>query len=179
MSQNEIFFKKKQITNNDVELIFHRNYTWIYDTGPSPVVRYILLGCKNLEELDWKFLDISGDGITISTIRQGSHYILQMTDVAGDQFKVKCKRIIHEDKTYDNDDLTDLLKEANRKLDDDAVLISKLRDKIERICHYLEKELNGNVQRLKQADWLVNEKKQFLQRQNTLIQNVLSQIKQA
>jgi len=177
MIQNELFFKRKKTINTDVELIFHRDYTWNYNNALLPVVRYILPGCKNIDGLNWELLTADIDGVIISSFSIGDRYVFQTTDIGGNKFEVNCERIIQEEKTYDIEDLTDLIKETCRQLDGETAHIKKLQDKIQDITLHLEKELNSNSRKLNQADWLTGDKKQFIQGQNTIIEYVLNRLK--
>jgi hypothetical protein len=82
MTQNELFFKKKSIVGNDIELIFHRDFTWIHNTDPLPVVRYNLLDCKNIEALDWASFDPDNDGVIVTLIPNGALHVFQTTDMS-------------------------------------------------------------------------------------------------
>ena len=143
-----------------------------------PVVRYVLLGCKNIEALNWGLLDLDIDGVIISSFNAGDHYVFQTTDMGGSQFEVTCERIIQEEKAYEVDDLTDLIKETIRQLDDETGRTNKLHDKIQGISLYLEKGLESNSRKLNQAKWLTGKKKQFLHGQNTIIEFILNDIRQ-
>ncbi len=139
MTNDALFFKKKQITEAEVELTFHRDYTWIYNPAPFPVVKYLLIGCKNIEALNWDSMDTHLDGVIIALIDNGDHSIFQTTDRGGNQFEVKCERLVEEEKAYETEDLTDLLKEANRQLDNETTLVNRLQEMINALCHFLEK----------------------------------------
>ncbi|HXB91335.1 MAG TPA: hypothetical protein VNU72_03565 [Puia sp.] len=177
MAQNELFLKNREIIGNEIELIFHRDYTWIHSTEPLPVVKYRLVGCKNMEALDWALLDLYNDGVVVTSIPNGSLYLFQTTDMGGVKFEIQCERIIQEESAYSTDDLTEFLKDAKRQLDNEAIFVNRLQETINALSHFLEKELEINNRKLDQADWLTEAKKQFLHGQNMIIEHLLDQIK--
>jgi hypothetical protein len=177
INDDELFFKRKEITNSNIELTFHRVYPWIFNTSIFPVVKYTLLNCENIKSLDWELLDIHDDGVVISTINFGDLYIFHTTDIGGREFQVTCERVIREERNYDVGDLTDLINEINRQHDAEIGFFKRLQSKIDDVRYYLEKELDTNNLKLGQADWLSEEKKHFLEGQNSIIDFVLSSFK--
>jgi hypothetical protein len=177
MNQDELFFKSKEITGANIELIFHRDYPWIFNASIFPVVKYTLLNCQNIESLDWESLDIHHDGVVISTNNLGDLYIFHTTDIGGREFEVTCERVIREERNYDVEDLTDLINEISSQHDGETAFFKRLQSKIEDVRLCLEKELDTNNRKLGQADWLSEEKKQFLKGQNSIIEVVLNSFK--
>lgn len=142
---------------------------YIHNAEPLPVVKYKLLDCQNIEALDWTLLDPHNDGVIVTLIPNGSRQIFQTADMSGIQFEIKCEKVIQENNAYSPEDLTDLLKENERQLDSYAILVKRLNDKVKGISNFLEKELDSNLRKLKGANWLTEDKKQFLHGQIAII----------
>jgi len=178
MDDQVLFIKKRAIVKNDVELTFHKDYIWIYNNGKFPVAIYKLIGCRDIDKVEWDYMDAFNDGIIATAVQETDHFIFEAVDLGGREFRVECNEVIRSDREYEKEDLIDLLKESQRQIERTGDLTKKLKTQIEDLRHYLEKELDINKRKADQAAWLPEDKKQFILGQNALIERVLERLTQ-
>jgi hypothetical protein len=61
MDTETLFYKEHIVSGNNVEIIFHKDYTYIFnETDSFPVVKFSLINCKNLSDIEFnEFEDLS------------------------------------------------------------------------------------------------------------------------
>ncbi len=57
MTEETLIFKDKKITEDDLEIIFHKDFTYIYNETEFPIVYYKLTKCKHLDKVDFENMD--------------------------------------------------------------------------------------------------------------------------
>ena len=154
-----LFFKDKIIHGNNVELIFHKDYTHIYNNEAFPVVKYTLLNCEDLA----KNLDYYNDGLLIETRPESNYSVFEAKDMGGHIFKIACEQIIKEELEYGKQDYIDLLKEIIKQSDEEHEVTSKYHHQLQMLKAQLEKDIGVNERKLQQADWISSEKRKFLE----------------
>lgn len=176
MDEPLLFFKDKIIRGNDLEILFHKDFVWIYDETPMPVVVYTLSNCKNLTKVDFTNIDLYNDGITIEIRQQSNQYIFETSDMGNVKITIACDKIDKHEQEYRKEDYIDLLKEFQRQRDDEYETVKILNDRTEDLKKYLERELDISVRKRNQADWLNEDKKHFIEGQQDILKKVIEVI---
>lgn len=172
MTDQPLFFKRKNIEKNDAELTFYKECPWLYNREPLPVVKYRLLGCRDIQLVEWDSMDVFNDGVLVETIENGEHFIFQTTDLGGYQVQIACAQIIREDGDYSREDLMDLIEEVLKQREADEKVTASIREKTEELRRFLVHELDIVDRKMTQAEWLSQDKKQFLYGQRDILQKV-------
>jgi hypothetical protein len=163
MENDALFFKDKIIRGNDVEIIFHKDYTHIYNIETFPVVRYTLINCKDLASKNFDEIDYHNDGLFIESREENNCCVFEATDLGGDVFTIICDKIIKKELEYSKQDYVDLIKEIIKQRDDECEVVNNYYHQLGKLKSFLEKEIDINERKQNQADWLQNEKKKFLE----------------
>ena len=93
MANDTLFLKDRIIRGNDLELTFHKDYYWIYNDEPLPVVKYTLANCKNLDSVDLDSIDCYNDGLIIDTRQEGNLSVFETTDLEDFKVNIVCDKI--------------------------------------------------------------------------------------
>jgi hypothetical protein len=173
MENDKLFFKDKIIQENDVEIIFHKDYTHIYNIETFPVVKYTLINCKDLAAKNFNDIDCHNDGLLVKTRGENNQYAFEAIDMGGNVLKIICDKIIKQDLEYRKQDYVDILKEIIKQRDDEYDVVNKYYHKVENLKSFLEKEIDINERKLNQAGWLTDEKKKFLEGEQSSFRRVL------
>src|SRR6187402_1264095 len=108
MMTETLILKDKIIRNDDLELIFHKGYSWIYTQEPFPVLKYTLTNCKNLAVIDLDSIDYYKDGLIVDTKREDNQFVFETTDMGNVKVKIICEKIEKEEREYNTLDFVDL-----------------------------------------------------------------------
>jgi len=176
MTEETLIFKDKIVTGNNLEIIFHRDFTYMYNEAEFPVVRYRLTNCENLDKVDFEKIDYYNDGVTIKQKENSSGQIFTTTDMHGITVTIECERIEFENKEYDKADLIDIIKDLQRQVDEYHDRQAGLEKQKEQIKSYLTKEIETTDIKLNQADWLTDQKKQFFTGHLTTLRKIMELI---
>jgi hypothetical protein len=172
MPDQPLFFKRKHINENDAELTFYKECTWIYSPDPLPVVNYKLVDCRNIQIVEWDTMDEFNDGVIVESLDSDEHFIFQTTDLGGHQVKIECAQIIREDSEYTIEDLIDLTDESEKHRDAEAIVTARLRDKAEELKRFIVHELDIVERKVTQAEWLSEDKRNYLFGQRDALQKI-------
>jgi hypothetical protein len=176
MTDEILIFKDKQITGDDLEITFHTDFTYNYNESEFPVVWFKLSKCKHLDKVDFKELDYYNDGITVDLKKNDSGEVFTATDMGGITVTIECEKIYYEKREYRKKDLIDIIKNLQRQVDDNHGREDKLVTQREVIRTYLTKEIETTNIKLTQADWLTEQKKQFLNGHLTTLRKMIELI---
>ncbi|MFP5042911.1 hypothetical protein [Parasediminibacterium sp. JCM 36343] len=177
MNEQLLFFKDKIIHGNDLEIIFHKDFVWIYDDKPMPVVIYSLTNCKDLAKVDFTYIDVHNDGIIVETRQQNNQSFFETSDMGNVKVTIVCDKIVKREQDYRKEDFIDLLKEFQKQRDDEYETVKMLSDRVEDLKKFLDRELNISERKRNQADWLSEDKKHFLEGQQEILKKVIEVIK--
>lgn len=174
MDTESLFYKEHSVRNNDVEIIFHKDYTYIFnETTPFPVVKFTLINCRNLLDIQFESIDYYNDGINLDITKEIEQTIFCTTDMGGIEIKISCDKVIREDFQYRQSDLIDFIKATKKESDDNDERANMLNNRIVSLTDTLEHDLDIIQRKLEQANWLTTNKKQFLEGQKNIIRQVL------
>lgn len=176
MTDETLIFKDKKITGDDLEIIFHKDFTYIYNESEFPVVCYKLTKCKHLDKVDFDNIDHYNDGVTIDIKKNGSGTTFTTTDMGGVAMTIECEKVDSEKREYEKRDLIDIIKDLQRQVDDYHDRENKHSRQRGEIKSYLTKEIETTNIKLTQADWLTKEKKQFLNGHLTTLRKMIELI---
>jgi hypothetical protein len=163
MENETLLFKDKIIHGNNVEIIFHKDYTYNYNTEAFPVVKYTLLNCQDLASKNFEDIDYHNDGLFVETREESNHHIFEATDMGGEVFQIICEKIVKEDLEYRKQDYIDLLKEIIKQRDEEYEVTNKYYHQLENLKLFLEKEIDINERKLGQANWLTSDKRKLIE----------------
>ena len=174
MDTESLFYKEHSVHNNDLEIVFHRDVTYIFnETISFPVVKFTLENCNNLLDIQFDNIDYYNDGITVDIVKEIVQSIFRMSDMGGIETKIFCDKIIEEDLEYRKSDLVDLIKATKKESDENDKRANVFNNRILSLTTTLEHDLVIIQRKLEQANWLTTEKKQFLEGQKSIIHHVL------
>ncbi len=176
MTEEILIFKDKKVTGDDLEITFHIDFPYNYNEAEFPVVCFKLTNCKHLDKVDFKELDYYNDGITVDLKKNGSSEIFTATDMGGITVTIECEKIDSQKREYGKTDLIEIIKNLQSRLDDYHDRENKLVKQREEIKTYLTKEIETTGIKLTQADWLTEQKKQFLNGHLTTLRKMIELI---
>lgn len=176
MTNDNLIFKNKIIQGNDLELIFHKDFLWIYNENPFPVIKYILINCRDLNAIKFDLLDPYDDGLVIDVRQEDSVSIFEATDMGGDKVRIICDKIVQEECDYARQDLIDLIKEFLNQRDGEYDTVARLTKREDQLKQFLNHELDIVTRKITQANWLSEGKKQFLQGQQEIIKKIFDMV---
>ena len=179
MDEQLLFFKDKIIRGNDLELIFHKEFVWIYDDKPMPIVRYTLTNCKDLTEVAFTNIDAYNDGVTVETRLENNQTVFETTDMGDVKVKVVCDKVDMHEQEYRKEDFIDLLKEFQRQRDEEYETVKMFNARVEELKKFLDRELDISERKSDQAGWLNEDKKHFLEGQQDILKKVIEVIKRS
>lgn len=177
MEKQPLFFKDKIIRGNDLEIIFYKDYVWIYDERPMPIVRYILTNCKDLGKVDFTYIDVHNGGVIVETRPENNQTVFETTDMGNLKISVVCDSFVKQEHEYRKEDFIDLLKEFQRQRDDEYETIKMFNDRVESLKKFLDRELDISERKRNQADWLTENRKHFLEGQQDILKKVIEVIR--
>jgi hypothetical protein len=163
METETLFFKDKQIQGCDVEIVFHKDFTYFFNIETFPIVKYTLLNCEDLASKNFEDIDSYNDGVLVTVKEESNKTAFEATDMGGRVFQIVCQKVIKEEIEYRKQDYVDLLRELIKQRDNEYELSNKYNHRLESIKTFLEKEIDINERKLSQADWLTSDKKKFFE----------------
>lgn len=173
METETLYFKDKVIQGDNVEIVFHKEFTYFYNSETVPIVKYTLLNCVDLASKNFGDIDCYNDGVFVETIAVDSRFVFEATDIGGRLFQIVCQKIICEELEYRKQDYIDLIKELIRQRDDEHETANKQYQRYENMKAFLEKEIDITDRKISQASWLSSDKKKFLEGELTTYRKVL------
>lgn len=175
-SDQILFFKDKIIRGTDLELIFHKDYPWILNEKPLPVVSYILTNCQNLSNIEFDNMDEFYDGIIVNIRQENNHSVFETTDSGEVKIKVVCDKVIKAEREYNREDFMGLIKEVLKQRDNEFDIMKELKQQEEDLKHFMKHELDIAQRKIEQADWLTEDKKHFLEGQQNILKKIIEAI---
>jgi hypothetical protein len=179
MAEETLIFKDKKITGDDLEIIFHKDFTYMYNETEFPVVCYKLAKCKHVDKIDFDNIDHYNDGVTIDIKKNSSGTIFTTTDIGGVTVTIECERIECEKREYEKRDLIDIIKNLQGLVNHYHDRQNKFFRQTEEVKSYLTKEIETTHIKLTQADWLTEPKKQFLNGQLITLRKMVELIERS
>ena len=177
MKTENLFYKEHDIEGNDIIIIFHKEPSYIFnESAINPIVKFTLTNCRNLDNITFDNIDYYNDGLDIDTTIENGLTVFQIIDKIGSSTKIFCDQVVREDLKYRQTDLVDFIKSAKKEIDADYDKIAILNNKIGDLANSLKHDLDIIDRKLAEASWLTNDKKQFLEGQKTIIQNILQSL---
>ncbi len=177
MDEQILFFKDKIIRGHDVEIIFHKDYVWIYDEKPMPVVSYTMTNCKDLTKVDFTDIDPHNDGVIVETRQENNQSVFETADMGNRKVTIVCEKVVRQEREYRKEDFIDLLKEFQKQRDDEYETVKMFKDRVEDLKKYLDRELDISERKRNQAGWLTEDRKQFIEGQQDILKKVIEAIK--
>lgn len=176
MTTDSLIFKDKIIRGNDLELTFHKDFFWIYNDKPFPIVKYTLTNCRYLEAVKFDSIEYYNDGLIIYTRQEDAVSVFETTDKGDVKIKIICDKIETEEREYNSQDFVDLIKEILKQRDNEYDTVAMLTKRADNLKQFLNHELDIVTRKITQADWLTEYKKHFLQGQQEIIKKTMETI---
>ncbi len=177
METESLFYKEHKIDNKDIVVIFHKDVTYLLnESTPNPVVKFTLTNCRNVADLKFDNINYYNDGVIIDIGNESALTFFRAIDMSGIATKILCDKVIREDLKYRQPDLIDIIKSTKKESDNNNDTTVMLYDRINTLTNSLKHDLDIIDRKLAEANWLTNDKRQFLEGQKNTIQNVLQLI---
>jgi hypothetical protein len=173
MEYETLFFKSKQIQGSNVEMLFHKDFTYFYNPLALPVVKFTLLNCEDPGSINFENLDSYNDGVVVETREMNGRYIFEAMDIGGRVFQILCQKIIREELEYRKEDYADLINELLKERDDAHAGSNINYQRNQSIILFLEKKIATTNKKIEQAVWLTRGKKKFLEGELAAYKKVL------
>jgi hypothetical protein len=174
MDTETLFYKEHIVNGNNVEIIFHKDYTYIFnETDSFPVVKFSLINCKNLSDTEFENIDYYNDGITADIKTETEQTVFHLTDMGGIETQIFCEKVVQEELGYRQSDLIDIIRSTKKESDENVERAVMFNNRIESLTNTLKHNLDIIQRKLEQANWLTTDKKQFLEGQQNIIHQVL------
>lgn len=177
METETLFFKDKLIQGSNVEIVFHKDFTYFYNPETLPVVKYTLLNCEDLASKNFDNIGCDNDGVLVEIREVDSKSIFEATDMGGSVFQIHCQKITSEELDYRKQDFIDLIKELIKQRDDGHETANKHYKHYKEIKTFLEKEVDITERKINEASWLTSDKRKFLEGELTGFRKVLGLMK--
>src|SRR5215467_5024396 len=143
METEILFFKEHFINGYDIEIIFHKDYTYIFnETAEYPVVKFTLINVDDFSDKMFDDIDYYNDGLTIDIDNKNKQAVFCTTDMGGVQVKIFCDEVVRNDLKYRESDLIDIIKSAKRESDDINDRLTLSNNKINNLTNSLKHDLN-------------------------------------
>jgi hypothetical protein len=168
-----LHYKAKAIHGNDIVLTFHKDYPWIFNEDPFPIIEYTLKNCNNLSDIDLDNIDFYNDGVVIEIMQLNNSSVFVSTDMGNIKGEIECEKILKEEREYNRQDLIDLLKEIIKQRNIEYETTIVLNNQVIELKHFLNQELNIVNRKLNDATWLSKGKKRFLEGEINVLQKVI------
>ena len=176
MTTDTLIFKDKLIRDKDVELTFHKDVFWIYNDELSPVIKYTLKNCRNIDEIDFTSIDYYNDGLTIEIKELDNHFVFETTDMGNIKMTALCDKIEKEELEYSSNDYIYLIKEFTKQRDEAYNSLNIINERIDSLKHFLHHENDIIDRKTEQASWLMDDKKHFLEGRQDIIKIILDRL---
>lgn len=173
MTDETYIFRDKQIQDNTLELTFHKDVFWIYNADPYPVLKYRLTNCKNIKNIDFDHIDYYNDGLTLNVTQNDNLFHFETIDIGGRTTTIVCENVEKSQEAYSKSDLIYLINEITKQRDDEYDSTNKLREKLADIKKALTQELDAITRKLNQANWLKDDKKNYLVGKQEILKSVI------
>ena len=174
MESESLFYKEHNIDGNDITVIFHKDVKYILnELTRNPVVRFTLTNCHDVADIKFDNIDYYNDGVIVDIYKEGELTFFRASDMSSIETKILCDKVIREDLEYRQIDLIDIIKSIKKESDNNNDTVVTLHDRINALANSLKHDLNIIDRKLAEANWLNNDKKEFLEGQKYVIQNVL------
>ena len=107
MTTERLYYKKHSVHNNNGEIFFHTDYTYIFNEArSSPVIIFILTNCDKLPDFNFLQEDYSNDGVIIEVEWKNGNKqtIFKVIEVAGTETKISCDQVTRQELSYRQSD---------------------------------------------------------------------------
>src|SRR5688500_6522222 len=125
MTTETLFFQNKNIDGVNLEIIFHKDYSWIYNEDSYPVVSFKLTNCQGIETINFNHIDQHNDGLMISITEENDLCVLEATDMGGIVTKIICEKVKSEEHDYNKMEYVKLVKEILEQRDNAHERVTK------------------------------------------------------
>jgi len=177
MSSELLFYKDHFIEDDHLNIVFHKDYTYLYnDTTPSPVVQFTLRNCSHLSDIPFDNIDHYNDGVIAEIDTENGKTVFRTTDMGGVEVRIVCDEVIRQDGAYRQRDLIDIIKSTKQESDDNDHRATVYGNRIDDLKKLLNHDLVVINTKLEQANWLKIERRQFLEGQKFVIEKILDLI---
>ena len=173
METETLFFKDKVIQGRNVEIVFHKDVTYIFNAETFPIVKYTLFNCEDLASKNFEGIDFYNDGVFVEIKKDGSNTVFETTDMGGQVFQIVCQKFKKESLEYRKQDYIDLIRELMKQRDNEYEMSKKHHHHFENIKTFLQKEIDINERKIGQADWLTPDKRKFFEGELNAFRKVL------
>jgi hypothetical protein len=170
---DSLFFRESGLKGNAIELIFHKDFPYLYNQEEFPVIKFTLKNCQKAQSFDFAWLLDDNDGSVIEVSKQNNESVFEVTDSSGESLKIKCENILKEEIKYREADLYYLISELLKEQEIENGTITKLLKNLSQAQGYFEKELEIVDRKLKEANWLSSEKQEFLKGQKSILEKTI------
>jgi hypothetical protein len=178
MEPVSLFYKEHVFKGDEVEIFFHKDFTYKLNEAPGfPVIKFTLVNCSNTEEIKFEKIDFYNDGVTIEIINEERKVIFRTTDMGGINTKLYCEKVNTQELEYRQSDLVDIIKSLTKDCNENNERVNILNHRIEGLKNTLTHDLDNMRRKYVQASWLPSEKKHFLEGQIMMIERVLELLK--
>jgi hypothetical protein len=169
----QLFYLENKVDGKNLNLFFHKDYTYNYNPETYPVVKYTLVNCQNVNNHQFSSFADDNDGISIAVKSENGVSKLILTNVSDTSISIHCESIIKEDIKYREEDfvhlINEILKQRNEALDSN----SKSIDLLFELKYFMEQEVIKLDRKKSEAQWLQDEKRQFLEGQKNILLRIL------
>jgi len=170
---DSLFFRGSELKGSDIELIFHKDFPYLYNHEEFPVIKFTLTNCENAQSFDFAWLLDDNDGSAVEVNNLNNKSIFEVTDSAGESLEIKCEKILKEEIKYREADLYYLISELLKQQETENGTITKLLKNLSQAQGYFEKELEIVDRKLKEVNWLSSEKQEFLKGQKSILEKTI------
>jgi len=171
-----LIYKDKIVLGNNVELTFHKDYVWNYNEKPLPVVTFSLTNCHDLKNIQFDFIDEFNDGVIVDIKQENNLSVFETTDMGDYKVKIICDKVVQEEREYNREDFIDLIKEILKQRDHEHEITIEFNKRADDLKRYLNHESDVVNRKIKQADWLTDDKKHFFKGQQDILKKIIETI---
>jgi hypothetical protein len=170
---NPLFFKESIVDGNDLDLFFHKDYPYNYNPEEFPVVKYSLINCRDINNYKLATYADDNDGVFIDVKVENEKNKFILTDVSGTTITIVCDKVLNQHIKYREEDFVHLIKEILKQRDEATDSNTKSLDILFEVKYFIEEEVISVGKKISEAQWLPEEKKQFLEGQKNILHKIL------
>ena len=174
MNAELLFLKDQIVREQNLDLIFHKDYPHIYNIEPLPIVKFTLVNFLNVDLMCFENIDYYNDGVTIGVEKVGDRFIFEISSMADEQIKIICDKVIKEELEYRKEDFIYLIKEISNQRDEAYDSNISLQKRLDNLEKWIKKEIENSYTKLDQANWLSSDKKHSLKAELSNLNKIIS-----
>lgn len=149
MPTETLFYKEHLVSDRNVDIIFHTDFTHIYnETTTYPLVKFSLINCRDLESVKFDCIDHYNDGAEVDIENDKGLTVFRTKDQGGIIVEIICDEVQRENIAYRSSDLIGIIKAIQYNIDHYRSSQTKCLNRIQHLTNSLKHDIDVIERRL-------------------------------